>query len=45
MRYYDLKPLSINRGLDQNQADLDAISNWVTENKMGLAMDKCSKIF
>ena len=45
MRYYDLKLLSIKRGHDQNQADLDAISKWVSENKMGLTMDKCSKIF
>ena len=38
----DVKLLSINRGHDQIQADLVAISNWVTENKMVLAMDKCT---
>ena len=35
----------INKGHDQIQADLDAISNWVFENKMGLAMEKCTAIY
>ena len=41
----DLKLLIIKRGHDQLQADLDAIRNWVTENKMGLAMDNCTTIY
>ena len=41
----DLKLLSINRGHDQMKADIDAISNWVTENKMGLALDNSNTIY
>ena len=41
----DLKLLSINKGYDHIQADLGAISNWITANKMGLAMKKCTTIY
>ena len=40
-----LKLLSITREHDQIQADLDTIGNWVIENKMDIAMDKCTKTF
>ena len=40
----DLKLLSIKKTSIEIQEDLDKIQQWVTENKMELALDKCAKV-
>ena len=40
----DLKLLSIKKTSIEIQEDLDKIQQWVTENKMDLALDKCAKV-
>ena len=40
----DLKILHIGTTADQIQSNLDALEDWVTRNKMGLAIEKCTKV-
>ena len=40
----DLKILHIGTPADQVQSNLDALEDWVTQNKMGLAIEKCAKL-
>ena len=40
----DLKILAVKKTFWQVQNDLNGIEQWVNENKMKLAMDKCAKL-
>ena len=40
----DLKILHIGTPADQVKSNLDALEDWVTQNKMGLAIEKCAKL-
>ena len=40
----DLKSLAVKKTFWQVQNDLNGIEQWVNENKMKLAMDKCAKL-
>ena len=40
----DLKILHIGTPADQVHSKLDALEDWVTRNKMGLAIEKCAKV-
>ena len=40
----DLKILHIGTPADQGQSNLDALEDWVTQKKMGLAIEKCAKV-
>ena len=40
----DLKLLTVNTDLIKVQQDLKSIDDWVKENKMALALDKCSQL-
>ena len=40
----DLKILHIGTPTDQVQSNLDALEDWVTRNKTGLAIEKCAKV-
>ena len=40
----DLKILHIETTVDQIQSNIDALEDWVTQNKMGLAIEKCAKV-
>ena len=40
----DLKILHIGTPADQVQSNLDALEDWVTRNKMGLAIEKCAQL-
>ena len=40
----DLKILYIGTPADQVQSNLDALEDWLTRNKMGLAIEKCAKL-
>ena len=40
----DLKTLQIGTTADQVQSNFDALEDWVTRNKVGLAIEKCAKV-
>ena len=40
----DLKILHIGTPADQVQSNFDALEEWVTQHKMGLAIEKCAKL-
>ena len=40
----DLKILHIGTPADQVQSNLDALEDWVTQNKLGLAVENCAKL-
>ena len=40
----DLKILHIGTTADQVQSNLDALEDWVTQNKMGLAIEECAQL-
>ena len=40
----DLKIIHTGTPADQVQGKLDALEEWVTQNKMGLAIEKCAKV-